>query len=1117
MKMTITRGLRRGVRGVAVAAVLGVCAAGVSYAPAAWAELPGVGWETTSTALPTNLLPGHQGTIEVGVYNVGARDSSGPITVTDTLPPGLEAIEAGELLHENRPEEPEIGHERWECSGSTVVTCTSIPAGLPSFAGGGGVPQHDGVPPEFGGVHLTPIIGIAVKVASNAVEGTGINRVSVAGGGALSGASSTGPVTIGSNPAAFGVAGWDSWSSNADGTLDTQAGSHPYAATFDIVLPTALNRYGSIGPSGGKEPRDFVVSLPPGLVGDPAATPRCTHQELEQLSCPGSSQVGYLQLMAVFRLEGNIQVFNMVPPPGVPVELGFDEEGIATYLDATVRSGGDYGATTHANNTAQVGNQSIALTLWGVPGDPSHNSWRTRAPEGCREFNLSLQPEAAQECKPPLDHPKAFLTLPVSCEGPQRLSLFVNSWQDTGLTGEASIQTHDTNGAPVGLEGCERLSFEPSLSTALDTARADTPAGITVAVHFPLEAFDEPGGLVPSDMKAASVVLPAGLVVNPGQANGLVLCGETEASLKTLSDGQENDGPAGCPTASRVGSARIKSPLLEVDPEKEIDGGVYLLGSNPPDLKLLVAGSGDGVNVKVVGTVHLDAATGRLTATFQNTPQLPTSDIDLSFNGGSRGALITPRACGTYTTSGDFTPWSTPAAPDVTPSALFGIGEGVGGGACPNGEPFGPSMVAGTASNEAKGFSPLSVTVSRQDSEQDANSLSVTTPPGLLALLKSVERCPEPQASQGTCGPSSLIGHTTVAVGAGPDPLYVQGGRVYLTGPYKGAPFGLTVVVPAVAGPFNLGNVIVRAAITIDPHTAQPTIVSDPFPKILDGVPVQIQKLNVTIDREGFIFNPTSCQAMALTGTVTSVHGTVAPVSSHFQAVNCASLAFKPLFKVSTQAKTSKKNGASLDVKVGSGTGQANIGKVAVTLPRQLPSRLTTIQQACPEATFAQNPASCPAGSNIGTATAFTPVLASALAGPAYLVSHGGAAFPDLVVILQGEGVTLDLVGSINIKKSVTSSTFASVPDAPISSFALKLPEGPHSGLAAVLPAKAKGSLCGTSLTMPTTLTGQNGAQVKQNTKITVTGCPKTKKTKKKHKAKHGKQQAKKRSLAKRP
>jgi hypothetical protein len=376
----------------------------------------------------------------------------------------------------------------------------------------------------------------------------------------------------------------------------------------------------------------------------------------------------------------------------------------------------------------------------------------------------------------------------------------------------------------------------------------------------------------------------------------------------------------------------------------------------------------------------------------------------------------------------------------------------------------------------------------------------------VLAVLKSAERCGEPQASQGTCGPNSLIGHTTVGVGAGPDPFWVQGDQVFLTGPYEGAPFGLSIVVPAVAGPFNLGNIVVRAAISVDPHTAQIIVTSDPLPRIIDGIPLQLKTVNVSIDRPAFTFNPTDCEPLTVAGTLTSTQGASADVASHFHAANCAALPFKPAFAVSTQAKTSKQNGASLTAKGTFPTGEANTHSVAVVLPKQLPARLTTIQQACTEAQFAQNPAGCPAGSNIGTATASTPILATPVTGPVYLVSHGGAAFPDVVAILQAEGVTVDLIGSIDIKKGITSSDFATVPDAPIGNFTLTLPEGPHSGLAAVLPAKAKGNMCGTSLSMPFTITGQNGAQVKQNVKIAVTGCPKPKaKAKKKPKPKQKK------------
>jgi hypothetical protein len=333
--------------------------------------------------------------------------------------------------------------------------------------------------------------------------------------------------------------------------------------------------------------------------------------------------------------------------------------------------------------------------------------------------------------------------------------------------------------------------------------------------------------------------------------------------------------------------------------------------------------------------------------------------------------------------------------------------------------------------------------------------------------------------------------------------LWVSG-PVYLTGPYKGQPFGLSVVVPAKAGPFNLGNVVVRSAIHVDPNTAALTIVSDPLPQIIDGIPLRIQTVNVTINREGFIFNPTNCSSQQVAATITAAQGASAGVSSPFTASGCKSLPFHPVFSVSTQAKTSKQTGASLTVQGVFTAGNANVRGVAVVLPKQLPARLTTIQQACTEATFAANPASCPVGSNIGTATAVTPVLSNPVVGPVYLVSHGGAAFPDVVAVLQGEGVTVDLTGSVNIKKGITSSDFAAVPDVPISSFTLSLPEGPHSGLASNLPAKAKRSMCGTSLRMPFTITGQNGAQLTQDVKIAVTGCPRAKAKKAKGRRKAG-------------
>ncbi len=360
---------------------------------------------------------------------------------------------------------------------------------------------------------------------------------------------------------------------------------------------------------------------------------------------------------------------------------------------------------------------------------------------------------------------------------------------------------------------------------------------------------------------------------------------------------------------------------------------------------------------------------------------------------------------------------------------------------------------------------------------------------GPVGVALKVTLCPEPQASEGACPEASLIGHTVVSAGLGNAPFTVEGGKVFITGPYKGAPFGLSILNPAKAGPFDLGTVVVRAKIEVDPTTAALHVVSDALPTMKDGIPLQIQHVAVTVDKPEFTFNPTDCNPMKLTGTMTSTEGASASVATPFQVTNCGSLAFKPGFSASTSGKPSRLDGTSLDVKLTYPTlpagEQTNIAKVKVELPKQLPARLTTLQKACTEAAFDANPESCPAASKVGEAVATTPILAGGLAGPAYFVSHGGAKFPELVVVLKGEnGVTVDLHGETFIsKKGITSSTFATVPDVPVGSFELKLPAGPYSALA------ANGNPCASNLTMPTEFVAQNGARVDQSTQISVTGC----------------------------
>jgi hypothetical protein len=584
-------------------------------------------------------------------------------------------------------------------------------------------------------------------------------------------------------------------------------------------------------------------------------------------------------------------------------------------------------------------------------------------------------------------------------------------------------------------------------------------------------------------------------VVSPSAADGLEGCSDAQIAI-------DSSEPASCPLASQVATVTVETPLLE----KPLTGQVFLGtpecgpcseadAANGRLLRLFIQVQGPGVVLKIPGTVSVEQSTGQLTATFDQNPQLPFSKLHLAFTGGPRAALANPAMCGTYTTTSELSPWSggPGGTPDANPISSFDVSWDGAGGACPASLPFTPSFSAGAAGTLANDFTPLTVSVGRSDQQQTFSQISAQLPPGLLGRISSVPLCPEPQASSGTCAAGSLIGHTTVAAGAGSHPFYVTGG-VYLTTGYEGAPFGLSIVVPAVAGPFNLGDVIVRAAINVDPHDGHVTVTSDPLPQSRDGILLRIQAVNVTIDRPGFIFNPTSCARQSIAATVAGAQGATANLSSPFEVGGCAGLPFSPKMTVSLAGHSSKNNGAGLNVKIVEGVaGEANVHSVKVELPRQLPSRLATLQKACTAAVFAANPAGCPAASIVGTATARTPVLPVPLSGPAMLVSHGGAAFPDLVVVLQGDGVTILLTGNTDIKKGITSSTFATVPDAPVETFQLNLPTGPNSILATYLPANKKYNFCGSKLTMPTRIVAQNGAEIRQSTKITITGCPKTK------------------------
>jgi hypothetical protein len=1037
-----------------------LCVALSLFAVSALAVTPEPGWSIRSVAQPTNLSPSNGDEYVLIVTNVGSlpTPAAAPVTISDTLPAGVHAMGiSGE----------EVAEERGLTCDLVPLQCvgTSIPAGG------------------------TVIVKIFLAIEEKATVLGSFNTASVSGGGAPA-VTTTEPTSFSSAPAPFAIQSFALQAFEADGSSSTQAGGHPSTLATNLYFTS-----NDIGLEGfpPEEVKDVIVDLPPGLVGDPEATPKCPLYALLQNSgltdCPPASRVGTIVFEAApdaFRAsEGGVHsettaIYNMDPEPGFPAEFGFTYLGKAVYMYASaVRIDGQLRLRVTAPGIPELKTIGVTLLFFGDPGN---------------HFK-----EASS--------PTPFLTSPTDCEaGPLSATVEVDTWQNPRNQSTNIYPYFAESTTYPQLTGCNMLQFQPTLGVQPSTTQADEPSGYTFTVTNPQnESPFTPGT---PELKNATVTLPAGVSISPAAADGLRTCSETGSeginigNGQTLGPGQPGAGedvgdpeatelganhlggeagpyddglyhtaPGHCPAASTIGSVEITTPLLS----SPLEGHVYLAqpscgGSNQPEctpedalngklygVYLEVAGS--GAIVKLKGNVSVNPSTGQITTSFLENPQIPFSTLRLHFNSGPRAPLANPQMCGPATTAADFSPWSSPITPDSRSFSAFTVGwNETGGGACPATLPLAPSLIAQTTNPTAGAFSPFTLALSRGDRQQDISQISVTTPPGLLAMLSSVTLCGEPQAAKGECGPASEIGTATVSAGAGSHPYWVTG-RVYLTTGYNGAPFGLTIVVPAQAGPFNLGNVVVRSAITINPTTATATITSAPLPQILDGVPLRVQTINVDVNRPGFIFNPTSCTAKQVAVSVAGAQGANVQVTNPFAAAGCKSLPFSPAFTVSSQARTSKNNGASLTVKVAYKPGQANIKSVAVTLPKQLPARLTTIQQACLAAIFEANPASCPAGSLIGIAKARTPVLPGVVSGPAYLVSHGGAAFPDVVLVLQDEGVRIDLTGNINIAKGgITSSTFASVPDAPITSFELSLPEGPYSALATNLPSYVRAS-----------------------------------------------------------
>jgi hypothetical protein len=1071
----------------------------VSVSPALAAEVPVAHWTLESFAAPTNLPLKGEGKIDVVAADLGAAEVDGeaqPITITDTLPAGLEVIASDLPKGEGVPALTTGGFSCVEPSVHEVI-CT-FPRKLPSYG------------------QLDVNIPVDVNVAGASELD---NQVTVSGG-ELSSASLRRAVAVNGEPTAFGVERDALAPENADGTPDTQAGSHPFqlTSTFDLNRTLKAGTEEPTEPSAPALAKELRFKLPPGLIGNPTVIPQCSGEDFAASEvddeftldfCPNDTAVGVATVAFTepinlgYRTE-TVPLFNLVPSPGEPAAFGFDVHNVPVILGTSVRAGEDYGVTVSVQDTDEaIDFLSSRVTFWGVPGAASHDNTRGWA---CLGVDTPAQ-RVDRPCTPSAGgtQPPAFLVLPTSCTGPLSTSVAANAWNEAEPVPALLFSLGEAMDSQAG---CEHLPFGAEIKAAPDIQSASTPSGLTVGVHVPQEVSLNANVPAVADVRDTTVTLPAGVTLNPAGANNLEACSEAQIGFEGFTElnrsgepgvetAQFSSGESSCPAASKIATAIIHSPLLP----NPLEGEVYLAAQNANPFGSLIAqylvakDPVSGVLVKLPGEVSLNQETGQITATFENTPQLPFENLELHFFGGERAPLATPAHCGTYMTNALFAPWSGNDAVGSTSS--FEITSGPDGGPCPGASlPFAPSFVGGTTNIQAGAFSAIDTVMSREDGNQNLQAVQLHMPPGFTGLLSGVKLCGEAQANAGMCSQESLIGHTTVSVGLGGDPYTVTGGEVFVTGPYEGAPFGLSIVNPAVAGPYNLGKVVVRAKIEVDPHTAQLTITTDdsgPYkiPSILDGIPLEIKHVSVTVDRPAFTINPTSCSPTAITGTLSSTEGESSPLNIPFQVANCANLKFEPKFAVSTSGKTSKADGASLTTKLSypntaQGT-QTDIAKVKVDLPKQLPSRLTTLQKACTNAQFETNPANCPVASRIGYAVVHTPLLPVPLEGPVIFVSHGGEAFPSLTMVLQGDNVTIDLVGATFISKAgITSTTFKTVPDQPFSTFELVLPEGHYSALT------ANGNLCTSKLAMPTAFVAQNGAEIHENTNISVAGCAKT-------------------------
>jgi hypothetical protein len=915
-----------------------------------------------------------------------------------------------------------------------------------------------------------------------------------------------------------------------DGAPETRSGAHPYALDFTIALNKGGEFEGQPGvPFADGDLKDLRIEMPPGLLVNPSAPDKCTLAQFHTPraspfespsqsgeSCPDRSQVGTVEVKT--SLGGGVTrrfgLFNLQPAPGVAAQIGFAPFGAPIVLNGGLRTNpdGTYTLTLEARDVPQsLDLYGLNLSLWGTPWGASHDGERGNC------LNEAEPDFPWAKCSPgePLSSPPAaYLTLPTACSGPLFFNATADAWQQPAqVTAQALNRT--SGGAEADMS-CKGLVFEPHPVGQLSDTKASSPSGYDFRLTEDEANLTDPSQFAHPPVKQAVVSLPTGVSVNPSVGAGLAVCHHSQYAAESATS-HEGEG---CPNAAKLGDFEVVSPLFE----GRFKGAVYLAAPYENPFGTLVAVylvarlPERGLLVKLAGRIDPNQGTGDLVATFDGLPQLPYTDLDLTFRTGQRAFLVTPSSCGPATTTTEMTPWALALSPTHTSTELFTparvftttqITSGIGGGPCPAGKPpFNPAVVAGGVNSNVNSYTPYFIHITRQDTEQELSAYSLVLPEGITGKLAGIPFCPDQaieaarqksgvaEEQSPSCPAASEVGHVQTGYGVG-DSLTYTNGHIYLAGPYNGQPLSLVVINPATVGPFDLGVVVIRSAFSVNEHTAQLQIdrsASDRIPHILAGIPLHLRDIRIYMDRFQFTHNPSSCAPGDLISNLTGAGSdftsqaddSTATETRHFQLLNCRTLGFKPKLGIRLRGPT--RRGAYPELRAtfaARGQGDTNLKEIEVSLPHSEFLAQNHIKAICTKVQFAKQ--SCPAASAYGSAVAYTPLFDDPLRGNVYLRSSANK-LPDLVADLYSGAIHIVLEGKIGpTKQGGISAFFANLPDEPVDRFTMVLAGGRRglltnsSNICAVPPEATVKALGQTNLgaSFTTVLRGQCGGSSK--------------------------------------